>query len=66
MYKQNICITYELIWAKAKRILENLNETKLENEKVELNFSNCWLFKFKKQNSFKKNSLFRESEDVKI
>ena len=43
-----------------------MNETEPENEIIELNCSNGWLYKFKKQNSFTRYRLFGESGDVSI
>ena len=48
MYDENVCVTDDLIREKAKRIIDELNQSKAENEKVEMNLSNGWLYKFKK------------------
>ena len=66
MYDENICVTDGLIREKAKRILDNLNENRAENERMEMNLSNGWLYKFKNRNSFKRYRLFGESGDVNI
>ena len=66
IYGENICVTDELIQGEAKRILEILNQNKPENNKMEMNFSNGWLHKFRKRNLFIRYSSFCESADVNI
>ena len=55
---QNICVTGELVRVKHIRTLENMNQNKPENEKVELNFIYGRLYMFKKRNSFRRYRLF--------
>ena len=40
MFDENTCVTDELIREKAKRIIQNLNQNKPENEKMNMNLSN--------------------------
>ena len=40
MFAENICVTDDLIREKAERVIENLNQSKPEKEKIDINLSN--------------------------
>ena len=66
MFEKSIFGTDDLIWEKAEGIIESLIINNSENEKIEINLSNGWFYKFKQRNSFKRYRLHGEYGDVNV
>ena len=52
MFEKNIFVSDEMILCKVSHLLNHINSRMSENQRVNLTFSNGWLYRFKKRNGF--------------
>ena len=65
MLDNRMFVSDEMIVAKANQILSKINSNNA-NAELQLNFSNGWLYKFKKRNGFKRYHCHGESGDLNV
>ena len=65
MLDNRMFVSDEMIVAKANQILSKINSNNA-NAELQLNFSNGWLYKFKKRNGFKRYHCHGESCDLSV
>ncbi len=66
MLEKNIFVSDEMILCKVSQLLNHFNSGMPENQRVNLTFSNEWLYRFKERNGFKQYYCFGESADLEV